>query len=56
MPSPDPEGFSILAKPASKQGSASAGVENELIVVNTINNIAKTGPINVVFKGKNKNL
>jgi len=48
------DGFAILAKPASKQGAASAGVENELIVVNTINNIAKTGPVNVVFKGKNK--
>lgn len=48
------DGFAILAKPASKQGTASAGVENEIIVVNTINNMTKTGPINVIFKGKNK--
>lgn len=47
-------GFSILAKPASKQGSSSAGVENEEIVVNAINKRTKTGPINVVFIGKNK--
>jgi hypothetical protein len=46
--------ISILAKPASKQGKASAGVENEDIVVNTINSFAKTGPINVLFKGLNK--
>jgi len=48
------DGFNILAKPASKQGSASAGVENELILVNTIQQMANTGPINVIFKGKNK--
>jgi|LakMenEpi03Aug12_release.lakeMendotaPanAssembly.Ray.scaffolds.fasta_scaffold440146_2 hypothetical protein len=47
-------GFSILAKPASKQGSASAGVENEQIIVDTINKRTKTGPINVIFKAKNK--
>jgi hypothetical protein len=48
------DGFNILAKPASKQGSASPGVENELILVNTIQEMVKTGPINVIFKGKNK--
>jgi hypothetical protein len=49
------QGIQILAKPASKQGSASAGVENESIVVNNINNITKNkNPINVTFKGKNK--
>jgi hypothetical protein len=48
------DGFNILAKPASKQGSASAGVENELILVNTIQEMVKTGPINIIFKGKNK--
>ena len=47
-------GFSILAKPASKQGSASAGVENEQIIVDNINKRTKTGPINVVFVAKNK--
>jgi hypothetical protein len=44
----------IMAKPASKQGTASAGVDNEHILVNTINKHAKNGPINVKFKGKNK--
>lgn len=47
-------GFSILAKPASKQGSASAGVENEQIIVDAINRRTETGPINVVFLAKNK--
>lgn len=45
---------SILAKPASKQGAASAGVGNENLLVDTINKYAKTGPINVIFKAKNK--
>jgi hypothetical protein len=48
------DGFSILAKPASKQGSASAGVENEIMLVDTINKLTRTGPINVIFRGKNK--
>ena len=49
-------GFTVFAKPASKQGSASAGIENELIVVNSINKAVKDlkGPINVCFKAKNK--
>lgn len=48
-------GYQVLAKPASKQGSKSAGVDNELIVVKNINKITKSsGPINVIFKGKNK--
>jgi hypothetical protein len=46
--------FSILAKPASRQGSASAGVNNEKILVDTINKLTKTGPINVIFKAPNK--
>jgi hypothetical protein len=48
--------FSILVKPASRQGSASAGVENELIVVKNVNDCVKNmkGPINVLFKAKNK--
>jgi hypothetical protein len=41
----------ILAKPAGKQGKASAGVA---FVVDTINQYVKTGPINVIFKANNK--
>lgn len=49
------KGFEVLAKPASKQGTASAGVENEVILVEKINKITKKkNPVNVVFKGKNK--
>lgn len=46
--------FNVLAKPASRQGAASAGVGNENLLVDTINNYTKTGPINVIFKGYNK--
>ena len=46
--------ISVLAKPASRQGTASAGVDNELALVKQINHYAKSGPINVVFQGKNK--
>jgi hypothetical protein len=46
--------IAVLAKPAGKQGGASAGVGNESIVVDTINEYTKKGPINVVFKGGNK--
>jgi hypothetical protein len=40
----------IFVKPLSKQGSASAGIDNENIVVDTINSYTKKGPINVIFK------
>lgn len=46
--------FQILAKPAGKQGKASAGVGNEDFLVDYINEVAKTGAINVVFKSPNK--
>jgi hypothetical protein len=46
--------FSITVKPASRQGTASAGVENEVMLVNFINSATKNGPMNVIFKGKNK--
>lgn len=46
-------GITILAKPASKQGVASAGVENEHMIVNYINTACKTGPMNVIFNGDN---
>ena len=46
--------ISILAKPASKQGKASAGVENEDMLVDYINSSTKSGPMNVFFVGDNK--
>lgn len=46
--------FLIYAKPASKQGKASAGVDNEQKLVDFINSSAKTGPINVFFMNGNK--
>ncbi len=47
-------GITILAKPASKQGKASAGVENEDMLVNYINTACKSGPMNIIFNGDNK--
>lgn len=46
--------FTILAKPASKQGRASAGVDNEQKLVDFINKATVTGPINVVFRSPQK--
>jgi hypothetical protein len=46
--------ISVLAKPASRQGAASAGVGNEMMLVDVINRQTKKGPINVIFKAKNK--
>lgn len=46
--------FNIFAKPASKQGKASAGLDNEQILVDYINSATKTGPINVFFMNGNK--
>jgi hypothetical protein len=43
------DNFIILVKPASKQGGASAGLENEKMLVDVINKACKKGPINVVF-------
>jgi hypothetical protein len=48
------DSISVLAKPAGKQGAASAGVGNENILVETINKYTETGPINVIFKAANK--
>jgi hypothetical protein len=44
-------GFVVLAKPAGKQGTASAGVGNEQFLVETVQKaIKKMGAVNVVFK------
>lgn len=47
-------GVSILAKPANKQGIKSAGLDNEHILVEIINQKTKTGPINITFISGNK--
>lgn len=46
--------MTVLAKPASKQGRFSAGVENEDTLVKAINDMAAKGPIRVEFKAPNK--
>jgi len=46
--------LSIIVKPASKQGRASAGVDNEDMVVDYINTSCKTGKMNIVFAGANR--
>lgn len=46
--------FQVLAKPAGKQGGASAGVGNENILVDNINHYAKAGAINIVFKAPDR--
>lgn len=47
-------GVTVLAKPASKQGTASAGVENEHMLVSYINSACTNGPMNVIFNGDNR--
>lgn len=47
-------GITILAKPASRQGKASAGISNEFTFVSGINSITENGPVNVILDGGNK--
>lgn len=46
--------FQILAKPAGKQGKASAGVGNEDFLIDYINEVTKNGPVNITFKAPDK--
>ena len=48
--------FSILAKPKNRQGSRSAGIENEMIIIKQINEMIEQAhsPIDIVFKIKGK--
>jgi hypothetical protein len=46
--------ISIGVSPASKQGKKSAGLDNEDTLIDNINMFVKNGPMNIVFKGKNK--
>lgn len=43
--------FMVGAAPASKQGKASAGLDNEHTLFNMIGKITAGGPMNIVFKG-----
>lgn len=51
----DPRGVSIMVKPNGRQGSDSAGVGNESILVEQINSVAsEENPITVIFSEANK--
>ena len=50
------DGISFLLKPSNLQGRGSAGIENEDIVVNEINNYINEGAKNIVFESPNKTL
>jgi hypothetical protein len=49
------KGAKFLIKPTGVQGRASAGTENEDILVNELKKYLEDGPKNVVFVGSNKN-
>jgi len=46
--------FAIGAAPKSKQGKASAGIENEYTLIAMINQALANGPMNLVFQAKRK--
>jgi len=51
------ESFTILAKPASKQGNKSAGIENEIVMIKSINDIIAENegdPIDITIKAGTK--
>jgi hypothetical protein len=49
------KGAKFLIKPTGVQGRASAGTENEDILVNELKKYLENGPKNIVFIGSNKN-
>lgn len=49
------KGAKFLIKPTGVQGRASAGTENEDVLVNELKKYLEDGPKNVVFIGSNKN-
>lgn len=50
------DGTAIIVKPKERQGGLSAGLDNEQMLVDSINQYAQDGPINIRFKGTNKSL
>jgi len=50
------DGTAIIIKPKEKQGTGSAGLDNEQTLVDAVNQYAEDGPIKVIFKGSNKTI
>jgi hypothetical protein len=50
------DGTAVIVKPKERQGGLSAGLDNEQMLVDSINKYTQEGPINVVFRGENKSL
>lgn len=46
--------YGIFAKPKSKQGKASAGIQNEFTLIQMINDALADGPLNLVFNAGSK--
>ena len=50
------DGTAIIVKPKERQGGLSAGLDNEQMLVDSINQYTQDGPINTIFRGENKSL
>jgi len=50
------DGIAIIVKPKEKQDGLSAGLDNEQILVDSINQYVNERPIKIVFKGSNKTI
>ena len=50
------DGTAVIVKPKERQGGLSAGLDNEQMLVDSINQYTQDGPINVIFRGENKSL
>jgi hypothetical protein len=50
------DGTAIIVKPKERQGGGSAGLDNEQMLIDSINQYTQDGPINITFKGENKTL
>lgn len=50
------DNVAIIVKPKERQGTSSSGLDNEQILVNTINQYIEESPINIIFKGDNKSI
>lgn len=44
----------IFAKPKERQGANSAGIQNEMTLINQINDVTKNGPVNITFHAPNE--
>ena len=50
------DGTAIIVKPKERQGGLSAGLDNEQMLVDSINQYTQDGPIDIVFRGDNKSM